>query len=155
MSENAPVHITKGPLTYDHIPVLKRKGKPCLLPQTGGIPGFQYAQVSGKHRKRAQNEGWLPVDNSYTYTIIGPKGSIDMDLFCRGHRILGQSHDAGRRVMVVDTAVQEATGHWINPQNHVEPPSAEESKPQVAQTSSSPPQQRKSPQRGPTKQPEA
>ncbi len=156
MSETAtvPVHITKGPPIYDHIPVLYHKKDPCLLPKTGGIPGFQYAQISTSCRKRAQDEGWLPVDNSWTYTIVGPNGSIDMDLFCRGRRILGQSHDAGRRVMVVDTAVQEATGHWINPQNHMEPADAEESKQQVAQASGVPTEQRKSPQRGPTNQPQ-
>ena len=93
----SPINVTLGPLVYDHIPRLKE-----LLPKQGGLPGFQYAQVSGDRRRRAQDEGWLQVNDSYTYTIIGPKGSIDMDLFCRGKLIPGQPSNSGKRVMVVE-----------------------------------------------------
>ena len=100
---------------FKHIPGIKE-----LLPKYRGLPGFQYFQCCVQNLRRAQDEGWTEVDNTFIYTIEGPKGSVDMKLLARGKRIPGQSHDSGARLCYCDTSVQPLTGLWINPHKHKE-----------------------------------
>ncbi len=101
--------------TFDHIPSIKE-----LLPQFRGLPGFEYLQCCVNNLRRAQDEGWSEVEKTVIYTVEGPKGSVDMKLLARGHRIPGQPHDSGARLCLCDTSVQPLTGLWINPHKHPE-----------------------------------
>ncbi len=93
------------PFTFHEIPHLRH-----LLPECRGRPGFVYAQITNQNIRRAQDEGWKKVEGSVVYTIIGPKGEVDMELMVRGGLIPGQSHDAGARLLVVDETVEKVTG---------------------------------------------
>lgn len=104
--ENAPIqHLTTEQFTYDEIPVLRD-----LLPMFRGIPGYYYLQASVANQKRAEGEGWVEVANSVTYTIRGPKGSIDVRLYCYGRRIPSIDHKSSKRECFIDRDILEATG---------------------------------------------
>ena len=126
MNLNMPSNVTKAepgaiykPMTYifDHVPFLKE-----LLVKHRGVPGFQYLQCAVVNLRRAQDEGWLEVDNTVIYTIRGPKGEVDMKLLCRGKRIPGQPYDSGARLCFGDKTAEALTGLWINPENHEDDP---------------------------------
>lgn len=106
---------TYRPYTYDHIPQL-----PELMPSTAGRPGVEYLQCCVHHLREAQDveekDGgpWGHIlGGSKVYTITGPKGSADMHLLCRGDPIPGGDPKSGVRNCVVDAAVEELTGHFI------------------------------------------
>jgi hypothetical protein len=103
-------------LVFDHVPGLKE-----LLPKHGGRPGFEYSQSCVVNLRRAQDEGWLEVENTMVYTIAGPRGEANMKLYCRGKLIPGQPTDSGARLCRCDIIVEELTGCWINPHKHDEP----------------------------------
>jgi hypothetical protein len=91
---------------YDHIPTLKE-----LMPTTAGIPGVEYAQVATTNIRMAQDLGWGRIcGNQKVYTITGPKGSVDCELYCKGTPIIGEDHKAGRRVCMVDKDIRAKTG---------------------------------------------
>ncbi len=96
-------------LSFDHIPSLRE-----LIPDTGGTPGYEYAQVALANAKRAQDAGldppWRPVPGAQFYTITGPKGSIDLMLLRRGSPIRGLSPQSGARQCYIDKAVYSQTG---------------------------------------------
>lgn len=98
---------------FDHVPSLRE-----LLPQYRGLPGFEYMQCCVQHLRRAQDEGWVEVQNTVVYSIEGPNGRVDMKLLARGQRIPGQPHDSGVRLCLCDKTVEKATGLWINPNRH-------------------------------------
>ena len=100
---------------FDHIPGLGE-----LLPKHRGRPGFEYLQCCVTNLRRAQDEGWTEVENTMIYVIEGPKGEAHMKLLARGKLIPGQPTDSGARLCLCDTVVQDLTGLWINPQNHLE-----------------------------------
>jgi hypothetical protein len=102
---------------FDHVPDLRE-----LLPKWRGRPGFTYLQCVTSNLRRAQDEGWVEVDNTVIYTIEGPKGSADLKLLCRGSLTPGQPHDSGARLCYCDKAVEQLTGIWVNPHNHTEDP---------------------------------
>ncbi len=110
-----PAETVADPYTFDHIPGIGE-----LLPQFKGLPGYQYLQCTVQNQKRAQSESWQPVNNSVIYTIIGPRGQADMALMVRGKRIPGQAPNSGARLCFCDKSVQEITGLWINPHQHLE-----------------------------------
>jgi hypothetical protein len=119
---------------FDHWPSLGE-----LLPKWQGIPGYTYFQCCVTNLRRAQDEGWVEVDNTVIYTIEGPKGSVDLKLLCRGRRIPGQPHNSGARLCFADKTGEALTGLWINPHQHEEDQSEEilEEKPQVSATQTS------------------
>tara|TARA_Y100000590_G_scaffold413_1_gene607 strand:+ start:5162 stop:5530 length:369 start_codon:yes stop_codon:yes gene_type:complete len=91
---------------YDHIPTLRE-----LLPSTAGVPGVQYAQISAKNLRRAQDEGWLKISGKQKiYTISGPKGTVDCELYAKGKPIPGQGSQSGARICYVDSEVYKGTG---------------------------------------------
>lgn len=100
---------------FDHVPDLRE-----LLPKWRGRPGFTYLQCCVVNLRRAQDEGWVEVDNTVIYTIEGEKGSADMKLLCRGKMTPGQPHDSGARLCLCDLQVEGLTGVWINPHQHEE-----------------------------------
>ncbi len=91
-----------------------------LLPKFRGRPGFTYFQCCVANLRRAQDEGWVEVDNTVIYTIEGPKGSVDLKLLCRGQLIPGQPHDSGARLCYGDLTGEELSGLWINPNQHTD-----------------------------------
>ncbi len=99
-----------GEHVFGFVPKLKH-----LLPVHRGIPGFRYLQVSKDNTWRAEQEGWLRVDNSVMYVISGPKGDAYMTLYTRGKSIPGQQVSSGRQPEAVDTLVYEITG--FKPEN--------------------------------------
>ena len=101
---------------FDHWPSIQE-----LLPKWRGRPGFTYVQCCVANLRRAQDEGWVEVDNTVIYTIEGPKGSVDLKLLCRGQLIPGQPHDSGARLCYGDRTGEELTGVFINPHQHTEP----------------------------------
>lgn len=114
------------PLRYvfDHIPDLRE-----LLPKFRGRPGFTYLQCCVVNLRRAQDEGWVEVDNTVVYTVEGPKGTADLKLLCRGKLTPGQPCDSGARLCLADKMVEELTGVWINPHNHTEDEETEDEPP--------------------------
>ena len=93
--------------TYDHVPTLEE-----LLPNSGGRPGVEYAIVSTLNMRKAQDEGWERLaGNQKIFTITGPAGSADCELFGRGKPIRGADASSGRRRCFVDGSVRDATGH--------------------------------------------
>ena len=101
---------TVRPYTYDHIPQLGE-----LMPSTGGIPGVLYLQCTVGNLRTAQDQGWGGiVGGSRVYTIVGPTGSADMHLLCKGTPIPGGDPSSGARKCVVDAAVEELTGLYVN-----------------------------------------
>jgi len=103
------------PQTYvfDHWPSLRE-----LLPKWRGRPGFIYFQCAVVNLRRAQDEGWVEVDNTVIYTIEGPRGTVDVKLLCRGKLTPGQPHNSGERLCYADITAQELIGVWINPNQH-------------------------------------
>lgn len=99
--------------TYvDFIPTLRQ-----LMPQTGGIPGFSYAQVIVSNLTKLQNDPdatWYKTkDLEDAYTIKGPKGSADVVLCCTGKAIPGQDPSAGARICWVDQSILNRTGLMV------------------------------------------
>jgi hypothetical protein len=101
------VRVPEATVIFDHIPTLKE-----LLPQFHGIPGFYYLQVAVQGKSIAEREGWAPVADRPTYTIMGPEGSCDMNLYCVGDRVPGVTHQSGKRTCEVDLNIREITGLW-------------------------------------------
>ena len=93
------------PYTYDHIPALKE-----LLPNTGGQPGLEYAQVCTHNLRKAQDNGWSRVRGAKTYSIVTNEGIADMELLCKGKQAKGLDTHSGKRRCLVDWAVQDLTG---------------------------------------------
>ena len=97
--------------TYrDHIPQLRE-----LMPKTGGVPGVKYLQCTLGNLKLAQDDGWGNiVGGSKVFTIVGPKGSADMHLLCKGEPLPGGDVHSGVRECVVDAKVEDLTGLWVS-----------------------------------------
>jgi hypothetical protein len=111
------------PYTYDHIPQLKE-----LMPTTGGVPGVTYLQCTVENRRIAQDDGFFnDTATTEIYTIVGPNGTADMDLLCRGKPIPGGCTKSGARKCMVDARVEELTGLYVNG-----PPPEEKSEPEKA-----------------------
>ncbi len=105
---NTMPEATPAPFTYTNgIPTLSQ-----LLPRTAGVPGVSYLQCSTANLRRAQDEGWLRIAGreQKVYTIIGPNGSIDCELYAMGEPIPGQSHTSGARNCDIDRNIYVATG---------------------------------------------
>ena len=103
--------------TYNHIPQLRE-----LMPKTSGVVGVEYLQCTSNNTKQAQNEGWGGiVGGSKIYTIVGPKGSADMHLLCKGEPIPGGDVNSGARHCVVDADVEGLTGLNVNLPEEPEP----------------------------------
>lgn len=93
--------------TYDYIPTLEQ-----LLPSNGGLPGVEYAIVATSNMRKAQDEGWERLaGNQKIFTVTGPQGEVDCELFGRGKPIKGADAQAGRRRCYVDGSVRDRTGH--------------------------------------------
>lgn len=109
-----PTTPTFGPYTFNHVPKLgpHRDGdqRASLLPKRGGIPGLEYAQIPVLLKKQAENDGWLSIHGAATYTIFGPKGTVDCELLARGAIIRGIDAESGSRVCHIDQSVWEVTG---------------------------------------------
>jgi hypothetical protein len=91
---------------YHEIPTLDQ-----LLPSTGGIPGVEYAQITTDNLRRAQDEGWSKLTGrQMVYTIEGPNGRVDCELYGRGKPIPGQGTRSGRRRCWVDPEIRRVTG---------------------------------------------
>ncbi len=99
---------------YEFIPTLG-PGPPerNLLPQSGGRPGFTYAQVPTSERARAREEGWEGLDPPLFFAIRGPKGQIELELVARGAPIPGEPSQSGARLCTVHGDVQTVTGIQI------------------------------------------
>ena len=108
------------PWMFDHVPGLNE-----LLTKQAGRPGLEYMQCTVVQKRRAQDEGWLPVENTAVYTIVGPKGAVDMELLARGKITPGQPHNSGARLCFCDKSVELLTGLWVNPNQHTTPPKEE------------------------------
>ena len=108
-------YIPPKPFVFTEIPGLKD-----LLPEFRGLPGFEYLQCCVINLRRAQDEGWVEVENTFIYTCQGPKGSVDMKLLARGQRIPGTAHNSGARLCLCDRTVEALTGLWINPKQHLD-----------------------------------
>ena len=104
------------PWTFDYVPGLQK-----LLPKQAGRPGLEYMQCCVVNLRRAQDEGWVEVENTVVYDIIGPKGGVSMKLLARGKITPGQPHNAGARLCFCDKSVEMLTGLWVNPNKHTEP----------------------------------
>ena len=93
------------PYTYDHLPQLRE------LLKNGGLPGVEYLQVAVHNLRLAQREGWTRVSgHQMVYTIVGPNGSCDCELFGSGEPISGQDPEGGARVCWIDMDVRQETG---------------------------------------------
>lgn len=91
---------------YDHVPNLRE-----LLPTTAGIPGVQYAQVSVTNLRKAQDEGWVKISGAQKlYTINGPSGKVDCELYAKGKPIPGQGVTSGARICYIDKDIYAKTG---------------------------------------------
>jgi hypothetical protein len=102
---------TVRPFTFDHIPQLRE-----LMPTTGGIPGVTYLQCTLGNLRKAQDKGWGGiVGGSKVYTVVGPKGSADLHLLCKGKPIPGGDIHSGARKCFVDDLVEDMTGLFIEP----------------------------------------
>ena len=111
------------PYTYNHIPQL-----PELMPSTGGVVGVEYLQCTVGNLRAAQDvkeEDGGPwggiIGGSKIYTIVGPEGSADMHLLCRGKPIPGGDVNSGARFCVVDGDVEQLTGLKVKPVEEPEP----------------------------------
>jgi hypothetical protein len=94
------------PYHYTNIPSLEQ-----LLPNTGGLPGVRYAIVSTSNMRKAQDDGWERLSgNQKIFTIEGPKGSVDCELFGKGKPMRSMDVASGRRVCMIDKDVRKATG---------------------------------------------
>jgi hypothetical protein len=115
---------------YDHIPTLNE-----LMPQTGGIPGVTYAQIATHNLSKAQDAGYGKVSGKQlVYTIQGPNGVADCELYATGQPIPGQDTTNGRRKCYVDIDIKRATGHGMEPE-----PAPEPKAPKVAKTAKAKP----------------
>ena len=96
-----------APYTYHGVPSLRQ-----LMTRTGGVPGVAYLQCAVANLKRAQNEGWGRIEGraQRVYTIVGPKGQVDCELYCQGTPIPGQGTDSGARRCEVDLEIYNLTG---------------------------------------------
>lgn len=117
----------RTPVFQGFIPRLKH-----LLQQRRGIPGIHYYQVCTHNLRLAQDRGLREVDNTLVYTITGPKGSVDVKLYCFGKPIPGQSHLSGRRRLFCDPDIEARTGLSIQPlaKEPMNDAAAEKSRPQ-------------------------
>ena len=129
VSEQAPRGIPA--YTYDHIPALSE-----LLPKNHGLPGFHYLQVAVENLLAAQQKGWLEVDGTMVYSIVGPKGFVHCKLYCQGKSIPGEPPITGIRLMKVDDLISDRTGHPLAgyPEAPKEPPNAPKPQPKAAAT---------------------
>ena len=102
---SAPASAT--PYTWDHVPRLHE-----LMTKTAGIPGVEYLQCAVANIRQAQDGGWLRTAGSEqrVFTIIGPDGSIDCELYSRGEPIPGQGPYSGARKCEIDRLIYEVTG---------------------------------------------
>jgi hypothetical protein len=129
---------------FDHIPKLgpakpgDRRGS--LLPQEGGRPGLTYAQVPLRHVRQleAADPPWFPMFDTCRYTIVGPKGSIDMELMAQGSIISGVPASAVKcpcfapiTLICAETGLEPGTGFPpLNQPLTEEAPDAQEPQPQ-------------------------
>jgi hypothetical protein len=89
--------------TYNEIPKLHQ-----LLPETGGLPGVTYAIVALENARKAQDQGWSRLTgNQKIFTVVGPNGAVDCELYGKGAPIRGLDASGGRRTCVVDKAVSK------------------------------------------------
>ena len=96
----------QAPYVYHEIPSLDQ-----LLPSTGGVPGVEYAQVTTANLRRAQDDGWSKLTGrQMIYTIEGPTGRVDCELYGKGKPIVGQGTKSGRRRCWVDPEIRRVTG---------------------------------------------
>ena len=94
------------PYYYKFIPRLED-----LLPKSGGVPGVKYAIVAISNARKAQDEGWERLaGNQKIFTIEGPEGSVDCELFGLGKPMRGLDHFSGKRVCMIDKVIRETTG---------------------------------------------
>lgn len=93
LSEPGPEAGPTRRFDFDHIPKLgpakpgDRRGS--LLPQEGGRAGLTYLQAPLRYARQLEAAGWFPMFDACRYTIIGPKGHIDMELMAQGREIRG------------------------------------------------------------------
>ncbi len=101
--------------TYDGIiPKLgpKREGDmyPSLLPLVGGQPGLEYLQSPVNRARDWEDAGWLRVQDTFDYTIVGPAGRVHCALLVRGQIIKGIDSNASRRPLSLDKEIGRITG---------------------------------------------
>lgn len=103
--------VAQKPYTYTKIPRLKQ-----LLPRTGGLPGVEYAIISTSNMRKAQDLGWERLAGAQKiFTIEGPKGNADCELFGKGAPIRGMDTLAGVRRLSIDPEVRKVTGFVSEP----------------------------------------
>ena len=116
------------PYTYSKIPTLEQ-----LLPNTGGLPGVKYAIVSTSNMRKAQDDGWERLSgNQKIFTIKGPSGVVDCELFGKGEPMRGIDVSAGRRVCMIDKSIRDATGFGTEPPKGGSDPTTESAPVKVA-----------------------
>ena len=99
-----------NPYLFDRVPTLEE-----LLPQTGGRPGVTYAMVATSNLRKAQEQGWERLaGNTPIWTVEGPKGTVDFELWGRGKPIPGQDPNSSRCLCYVDKSIREDTGHTFS-----------------------------------------
>jgi hypothetical protein len=110
--------------TFDQIPrlgpVIRNEsgaiGTAPVLLSNGGLAGYTYAQIPLTELKLRVAGGWQhPVTDDKdrpipTYTINGPKGSIDCVLVTAGAPIPGVSNDSNQRPCYIHPDIYEVTG---------------------------------------------
>jgi hypothetical protein len=102
------------PFTYDHIPKLgpayEGDIRGSLLPRRGGITGYTYLYCPLTKKRAAELDGWKPLQNAATFTIVGPLGHIDVELMAQGTPIRGIKSSSNVRECFIDTLIWETTG---------------------------------------------
>jgi hypothetical protein len=91
-------------------PALERDKLPSLLPKFGGFSGYEYLQCPTALQRVAEDDGWQGVDDTRTYSIIGPNGMIDCVLLCKGSPMHDTDVRSNRRTMFVHRMIADVTG---------------------------------------------
>lgn len=91
---------------YTNIPSLEE-----LLPRTGGRAGVTYAMINLVNARKAQDDNFERLaGNMPIYTIVGPKGEVNFELWGKGQPIPGQDPTSSRCRCFVDGSLYDETG---------------------------------------------
>jgi len=94
-------------LAFDHYPNLRELGF-----SNGGVPGIEYAYLTSDDRRKAQSDGFGAVlgGAGTFFTVTGPKGEVDLEVWGRGRPIRGLDTNQLQPSIYVSDKAEQATG---------------------------------------------
>ena len=92
---------------FDHYPTLTELGF-----TNGGVPGIEYAFLTSEDRRKAQADGFGAVlgGTGTFFTVTGPKGEVDLEVWGRGRPIHGLDTNQIQPAIFVSNKAEQATG---------------------------------------------